>query len=73
MTQQQVLIVEDEPKIAKILEDYLQAKGGYATRIIDRGDLALEAFRRAAEFGAGWDRDQAIKRIPAINIGSDKI
>jgi two-component system response regulator BaeR len=46
MAQPQILIVEDEPKIAGILEDYLQAKGGYATRVADRGDLAMEAFHR---------------------------
>ncbi len=46
MDQQRVLIVEDEPKIAGLLEDYLQAKGAYATRVIDRGDRALEAFHR---------------------------
>ena len=46
MTQQKVLIVEDEPKIARILEDYLQAKGGYITRIVGRGDLALDEFHR---------------------------
>jgi two-component system response regulator BaeR len=45
MSRQQILIVEDEPKIAALLADYLQAKGGYATRVIDRGDTVLESFR----------------------------
>ena len=40
-----ILIVEDEPKIAALLEDYLQAKGGFRTLHVDRGDTALEAFR----------------------------
>jgi two-component system response regulator BaeR len=39
-----ILIVEDEPKIASLLEDYLQAQGGMATRIEDRGDRAMAAF-----------------------------
>ena len=29
MNQQTILIVEDEPKIASLLQDYLQAQGGY--------------------------------------------
>jgi two-component system response regulator BaeR len=42
-----ILIVEDEPKIAALLADYLQAHGGYRTRIVNRGDEALDEFRRA--------------------------
>lgn len=41
-----ILIVEDEPKIANLLADYLRAHGGYRTRIVHRGDEALEEFRR---------------------------
>lgn len=41
-----ILIVEDEPKIANLLADYLQAHGSYRTRIVHRGDEALEDFRR---------------------------
>lgn len=44
-TQRRILIVEDEPKIASLLEDYLSAHGGYYCRTVDRGDLALDAFR----------------------------
>ena len=40
-----ILIVEDEPKIAALLADYLQAQGGYHTRLADRGDTALAKFR----------------------------
>lgn len=40
-----ILIVEDEPKIANLLEDYLQRMGGFHTRSIGRGDSALDAFR----------------------------
>lgn len=39
-----ILIVEDEPKIASLLEDYLQAQGDMATRIENRGDRAMAAF-----------------------------
>ena len=45
MSQQTILIVEDEPKIASLLQDYLQAQGGYATRVLDRGDTVLAAVR----------------------------
>ena len=45
MTEQTILIVEDEPKIASLLQDYLQAQGGFATRALDRGDTVLAAVR----------------------------
>ena len=45
--QRRILIVEDEPKIATLLADYLQAHGGYSTRIVNRGDEALDEFRKA--------------------------
>ena len=38
---QTILIVEDEPKIASLLQDYLQAQGGFATRVLDRGDAVM--------------------------------
>lgn len=40
-----ILIVEDEPKIARVLEDYLSSHGGYRCHTVHRGDLALGAFR----------------------------
>jgi two-component system response regulator BaeR len=40
-----ILIVEDEPKIAALLEDYLRAHGGFQCRSIHRGDQALGCFR----------------------------
>lgn len=43
-----ILIVEDEPKIAALLAEYLQARGGYQCSCVDRGDLALERFREEA-------------------------
>jgi two-component system response regulator BaeR len=39
------LIVEDEPKIAALLEDYLHAHGGFQCSSVQRGDLALDRFR----------------------------
>jgi two-component system response regulator BaeR len=45
MSEQRILIVEDEPKIAALLADYLQAKGGYRTHVLDRGDVVLAHFR----------------------------
>jgi two-component system, OmpR family, response regulator BaeR len=44
--QQHILIVEDEPKIAALLEDYLRAYGGFDCRSVHRGDQALEAYRQ---------------------------
>ena len=41
-----ILIVEDEPKIARLLQDYLQAQGGFGSHIVSRGDEALGQFRR---------------------------
>lgn len=46
MSEQQILIVEDEPKIAALLEDYLRAKGGFSTRVLHRGDTVLDSFRK---------------------------
>jgi two-component system response regulator BaeR len=40
-----ILIVEDEPKIAGLLEDYLRSHGGYQCRTVHRGDEALGSFR----------------------------
>ena len=46
MSQQSVLIVEDEPKIAELLRDYLTRQAGYRADIVLRGDEALQAFRK---------------------------
>ena len=43
--QTNILIVEDEPKIAALLQDYLHAQGGFQTEIIARGDEVLSYFR----------------------------
>jgi len=39
-----ILIVEDEPKIAALLSDYLQAQASFNSVIVERGDQALEMF-----------------------------
>lgn len=39
-----ILIVEDEPKIASLLKDYLETQGAFETRIESRGDAAMKAF-----------------------------
>jgi two-component system response regulator BaeR len=41
-----ILIVEDEPKIASLLRDYLHSHAGYASSTVHRGDEALERLRR---------------------------
>jgi two-component system response regulator BaeR len=40
-----VLIVEDEPKIASLLADYLRSQGGFDSAIVHRGDQALARLR----------------------------
>ena len=40
-----ILIVEDEPKIAELLADYLQAQGGFQSKVVLRGDEALCQFQ----------------------------
>jgi len=46
MTQQHILIVEDEQKIARLLQDYLQ-QNGFQTTIIGRGDQVLPAIKKS--------------------------
>ena len=41
-----ILIVEDEPKIASLLRDYLRSHAGFSSSMVHRGDEALERFRR---------------------------
>ncbi|OBX34424.1 transcriptional regulatory protein BaeR [Halomonas elongata] len=43
ITTDSVLIVEDEPKIARLVADYLEG-GGYETHHIDHGDAVLPWF-----------------------------
>jgi two-component system response regulator BaeR len=43
--EKRIMIVEDEPKIAALLADYLQAQGGFDSTIVKRGDEALSRFR----------------------------
>jgi two-component system response regulator BaeR len=40
-----ILIVEDEPKIAALLADYLRAQAGFNSKIINRGDEAIRQFQ----------------------------
>lgn len=40
-----ILIVEDEPKIAALLADYLHQQGGFDTSHLSRGDEVLERVR----------------------------
>ena len=40
-----ILIVEDEPKIAALLADYLRAQGGFQSKVVVRGDEALFQFQ----------------------------
>jgi len=42
-----ILIVEDEPKLAELLQDYLK-NSGYKTRWLERGDLVIPEIRAQA-------------------------
>ena len=48
-----ILIVEDEPKLAAVLRDYLMADGAIV-EIIDHGDDALPALRRRCRIWCCW-------------------
>jgi two-component system response regulator BaeR len=39
-----ILIIEDEPKIASLVKDYLLAQGAFETRIVERGDTAMAVY-----------------------------
>lgn len=45
MQKKLIMIVEDEPKIAALVQDYLQAQGGFQSVIVERGDRVLDEFR----------------------------
>jgi two-component system response regulator BaeR len=42
MSRQRILIVEDEPKIAALLAEYLRLQGGYETDVLERGDQVAQ-------------------------------
>ena len=44
--EKRILIVEDEPKIAALLADYLRTQGGFLTVTVDRGDAVVETVRK---------------------------
>ncbi len=46
MTQNHILIVEDEQKIADLIQDYLQ-QDGFGTTIVSRGDMVLPAVKKS--------------------------
>ena len=68
MSRQHILIVEDEPKIAALLADYLQAKGGYATRVIDRGDTVLDSLRANPPDLVLLDLDELVGPVDYIGL-----
>lgn len=39
-----IMIVEDEPKIAALISDYLQAQNGFRSTVVKRGDGVMQAF-----------------------------
>lgn len=45
-TAPRILVVEDEPKIAALLGDYLRTYAGASVAVVHRGDEALEAYER---------------------------
>ncbi len=50
--QHQILIVEDEPKIARLVADYLEGSG-FATHHLDHGDAVLPWLSEARQAGQG--------------------
>ena len=72
--EKRILIVEDEPKIASLLEDYLRAQGAFGSRVVERGDQVMEVF---AEYRPdlilldlmlpGLDGIEVCKRIRALS------
>jgi two-component system response regulator BaeR len=46
MSEQKVLIIEDERKIAEILKDYLE-KANYTVTSLDRGDVVVQQLKRS--------------------------
>lgn len=46
MTTPHILVVEDDPKIARLIKDYLE-NGGYRATILNRGDEALAQIRKS--------------------------
>ncbi len=42
MDKPHILIVEDDPKIAELLKDYLEKTAGFECTLLDRGDLVLD-------------------------------
>jgi len=50
--QHQILIVEDEPKIARLVADYLEGSG-FATHHLDHGDAVLPWLSQARQAGQG--------------------
>jgi two-component system response regulator BaeR len=45
MTEEHIWVVEDEPKIARLLRDYL-VNAGYRVTCLDRGDLVIEEIKK---------------------------
>ena len=45
MTNQHILIVEDESKIAQLLKDYIE-KAGYTVSVLDRGDRVIPFIKK---------------------------
>jgi two-component system response regulator BaeR len=41
-----ILVVEDEPKIAALLDEYLRGPGGYATALLNHGDTVMPWLER---------------------------
>ena len=73
-SERRILIVEDEPKIAALLADYLKAHGGFQTSVVHRGDEVLSAFRRESPdlvlldlMLPGLDGIEVCKRLRAVS------
>ena len=47
-----ILVVEDEPMVAEVVERYLR-RDGYTVSVVHDGDKAMDAFEREVMIGVG--------------------
>ena len=74
---QQILIVDDEPKIIKLARDYLE-KSGYQVLTSGNGREALAIFRQESPamvgaLGCGPEIEQVVQRLAGAIVQVDQV